>query len=266
MHNPPSGKPKLFVTSMAEGHPIAEVLEAGLLDAADVTLWREEISTPSSPAFEKLVDASGDFDFAVFVLLSATEDDVLLQLGVFLGALGPERIAVVCPTSGSFELPAELGGALRATYAPPRNGNAHEALEPVCAAIKGHLKLLGPPSNPHVARRLRRTLGTACMVGPGRTLRIVDISATGALLETFGEIPEGQLLDLDLALENGRRVRATARVVRIQHPQWGRVGGVGVQFVRFDGESRSILEEFVEADPARPPASASRPGFPAPAA
>ena len=124
------------------------------------------------------------------------------------------------------------------------------------------LTLQDPPPKPLVARRLRRSLGTACTVGPGRNLRIADISVTGALLETFGEIPEGQLLDLDLALENGRLVRVSAKVVRIQHPQWGRVGGVGVQFVRLDGEARSILEEFLETDPARPAASASRPGSP----
>ena len=109
-----------------------------------------------------------------------------------------------------------------------------------------------PPSKPHVARRLRRSLGTACSVHPGGTLRIADISLTGALLETFGEIPENQMLELDLALDN---VRVTARVVRIQHPQWGRVGGVGVQFIRFEGESRSILEEFIN----RPTVRASEP-------
>jgi PilZ domain-containing protein len=106
-----------------------------------------------------------------------------------------------------------------------------------------------------VERRVRRTLGTACSIHPGRALRIADISLSGALLETFGEIPIDQPLDLDLALENGCRVRVTARVVRVQHPQWGRVGGVGVQFVRFEGESRSILERFLAAAPAQAPAT-----------
>jgi hypothetical protein len=102
---------------------------------------------------------------------------------------------------------------------------------------------------------MRRSLGTACSAHPGRTLRIADISLTGALLETFGEIPEGQVLELDLEMENGRHVRVTAKVVRVQHPQWGRVGGVGVQFIRFEGESRSILDEFLS----RPTVQASEP-------
>ena len=254
-------KPRLFIASTAAGHHVGEVLEAGLHDVAEATLWREEIFAPSSQAFERLLDAAGAFDFAVFVLLSEREDGVLLHLGVFLGALGPERIAVVRPASGAFELPPELRGAMCATYAPPRHGDDLEALDSVCAAIKEHVGRLTRP-----ARRMRRSLGTACSVRPGGTLRIADISLTGALLETFGEIPENQVLDLDLALDNGERVRVTAQVVRIQHPQWGRVGGVGVQFIRFEGESRSILERFLETDPARPAANASRPGSPAPAA
>lgn len=123
-----------------------------------------------------------------------------------------------------------------------------------------------PPSRPQVARRLRRSLGTACLVHPGRTLRIADISLTGALLETFGELPVDQILDLDLEMENGRHVRVTAKVVRVQHPQWGRVGGVGVQFIQFEGESRSILEQFLETGPAPTAATDSRQGFPPPAA
>jgi PilZ domain-containing protein len=112
---------------------------------------------------------------------------------------------------------------------------------------------------------MRRSLGTACTEAAGRTLRIADISVSGALLETFGEIPEGQLLDLDLALDNGGRVQVTARIVRIQHPQWGRVGGVGVRFIRFEGASRSILEQFLETGPAPTAVTASRQGSPTPA-
>jgi hypothetical protein len=47
-------------------------------------------------------------------------------------------------------------------------------------------------------------------------------------------------------LENGFRVDVTALVVRIQYPQWGRVGGVGVRFVRFAGDSQASLEEYLE--------------------
>lgn len=262
LQNPLSTRPKIFVASSAEGHAVAEILEAGLDDVAEVTTWCEGLSAALSPAWDAVVDVAAPFDFAIFVLHRGWEADLLVPLGVFIGALGRERIAIVRPISGALELPPDLSGAITATYALPPDGAVRDALGPVCTTIKEHLRRLTPP----VARRLRRSLGTACSVGPGRTLRIADISLTGALLETFGEIPVNQLLDLDLALENGCRVRVTAQVVRIQHPQWGRVGGVGVQFVRFEGDSRSILERFLETDPAQACATSSPPRSPAPPA
>ena len=109
------------------------------------------------------------------------------------------------------------------------------------------MQLASTPSD-KIARRRRRTLGDASTQRSQQPLRIVDISLTGALLETFGEIPENQMLDLELALDNGRRIRVGAKVVRVQHPQWGRVGGVGVTFTRFEGDSYEVLQDFIEAD------------------
>jgi c-di-GMP-binding flagellar brake protein YcgR len=82
-------------------------------------------------------------------------------------------------------------------------------------------------------------------------MRIADISLTGALLESHGEIPERQLLDLELTLDGATHVRVSARVVRVQHPQWGRVAGIGVAFLRFEGDSRENLARYIDADPVR---------------
>lgn len=240
-----STRPKLFVDSSTAGDHIAEILRAGLGDLADVTT-----------SCESIADASRTFDLAVFVLGNAQNAGMLLRLGVFLGALGRERVVIICPASSARDLPSELRDVTLATYSPRSDGNDHETFGPLCAAIKEHvLRLATPahattPANPdetnQVARRLRRSLGTACSARSGQTLRIADISVTGALLETFGEIPEHQLLDLDLTLENGRAIRVTAKVVRIQYPQWGRVGGVGIVFTRFEGDSQAILAEYLE--------------------
>jgi hypothetical protein len=99
-------------------------------------------------------------------------------------------------------------------------------------------------------RRRRRSLGVARPEGPATELRIVNISATGALLETNGEIPVGQLLELDLDLENGATAHVKARVARVQYPDWGRIGGVGIAFTEFDGRSEEIIRDYTagEAD------------------
>ncbi len=229
-------RPKLFVGSSTTGLHIARILSSGLDDVADVTSWCEGDSTaPSAPA-SSVFDDARSFDAAAFVLSAGFDGAVLFRLGVFLGALGRERI-IVYPALGAGELPDELHGLAVATQP---------------SAVKEHLRRLTtplPPPAPPVARRRRRSLGTACWIRPGNELRIADISMTGALLESYGEIPVDQMLDLDVALENGRRIRVHAKVVRIQHPQWGRIGGIGVQFVKFEDGSREILEEFLEPDP-----------------
>jgi len=239
-------RPKLFVDASTATHRIPEILAAGLGGAADVTTTCEGIA-----------DASRSFDLAVFVLDGTQDAAMLLRLGIFLGALGRERVVLIGPGLNAGDLPSELRDVTLASYSPYGGGNDLEALGAVCVTIKEHIQRLttpaGRPTPPtpeqfesQVARRLRRSLGTARSVRSGQKLRIADISITGALLETFGEIPEHQLLDLDLELESGRSVRVTAKVVRIQYPQWGRVGGVGVAFTHFADDAQAVLAEYLE--------------------
>jgi hypothetical protein len=242
-------RPKLFLDASSAGHHMAEILGAGLSDVADVTT-----------SCAGIADASRTFDLAVFVLGEGQDTGMLLRIGVFLGALGRERVVIIAPASSARDLPAELRDVTFATYVPRGGGNDLEALGPAGLTIKEHVRRLttpagaavaSAPSAPHpassVARRLRRSLGTARSVRSGQTLRIADISVTGALLETYGEIPEHQLLDLDITLEDRRSIRVTAKVVRVQYPQWGRVGGVGVAFTRFEGDSQATLARYFDA-------------------
>ena len=220
-------RPRLFVGASRGGFHVAELLREGLEDVAHVITWCEGESAPSARA----VDA------AAFVLCATPGHEVLLRLGVFLGVLGRERI-IVCPASDAVVLPPELRDLSVAPDAP---------------AIKQHLGWPGPgrtaePAG-HAAPRRRRSLGTATSTRSEQSLRIADISLSGALLETFGEIPENQLLELALVLEDGSRVHVAAEVVRIQHPQWGRVGGVGVRFLQFEGDSRAVLERYLADGP-----------------
>ena len=81
---------------------------------------------------------------------------------------------------------------------------------------------------------------------------IATLSALGtsqANINTLASVAvvKGDFLHLDLTLPNGHHIGVTAKVVRIQYPQWGRVGGVGVQFVRFSGASQANLELYLGA-------------------
>jgi hypothetical protein len=225
-----SPRPKLFIGSGSSGRAIAETLRAQLVGLANVTTWCEG---------DGVAAALPAYDVAAFVLDRLPDRGVLVQLGVLLGALGPERV-VVLPVSGVSELPYPFHELVVATHP---------------AALADRVLRLTAPANPSlpaspVARRKRRSLGIASSDRPGQMLRIADISVTGALLETFGEIPHDQILELNLTLENGRSIGVTAKVVRIQYPQWGRIGGVGVAFTHFAGDALQVLEKYVNDEPA----------------
>ena len=223
---------RLLLGSSKTGRPAALFLHAELEPLADIGLWCEGEPVPLPMAF----------DAAVFVVCGDRESAVFFRLGVFLGALGRERV-VACPATAGVELPPDLHGLTVASDLPTIKHHLRRLADSTALARAAS----GPEIPGQVARRLRRSLGTACSVQAGQTLRIADISLSGALLETYGEIPENQVLDLELTLENGRRVGVAAKVVRIQYPQWGRVGGVGVQFVRFEGAAQADLARYLEA-------------------
>jgi len=95
-------------------------------------------------------------------------------------------------------------------------------------------------------RRRRGVLGTA--VSARSSMRISDISVTGAFLESYGEIPIGHEMELDLRLESGSSVRVLAKVVRVQYPDWGRTGGVGVTFTELPDRFKKTLAAFVDEE------------------
>ena len=84
---------------------------------------------------------------------------------------------------------------------------------------------------------------------PTFAMRIVNLSVTGAFLETGYPTPRpGERLELHLRLRGDLLVYLEAEVVRVQEPQWKQIGGVGVKFTSVSDLTRRTLEEFVEAE------------------
>lgn len=243
-------------------------------DDIETTIWSQGVFGLSKCTLESLTQAARDFDFAVLVLSpddlkqkrgrlsTAPRDNVLFELGLFMGALGRSRTFIVHSRDTALDLPTNLAGATAATFATRADGNLQAALGPVCTQLKLEIQRavgaslhssadVEASSEKHVPRRRRRrSLGKACASGPKKDYGIVNISSSGALLETEGEIRVGQMLDLDFSLDDETSARVTARVVRVQQPTWGLVGGVGVAFTGFEGPSREIIKRYVDSDPA----------------
>jgi hypothetical protein len=126
-------KPKVFVGSSTEGLPIAELVQAELENDAEAVLWSQGLFRKINVPIEDLMTTVESFDFAVFVFHAddrvnirgeeslAVRDNVLFELGLFLGKLGRSRNFFIAPTMTGdvkLRLPSDLSGITPAKYDP----------------------------------------------------------------------------------------------------------------------------------------------------
>jgi len=143
-----AGPPSMFIGSSTEGLPVAEQIQLGLEHSVECTIWSQGVFGLSTGSLESLVTASRHYDFATLVLTpddlvhkrgktgSSPRDNVIFELGLFMGALGRERTFIVYCRNESLDLPSDLAGITPATYAKRSDGNLQAALGPVCTLLK----------------------------------------------------------------------------------------------------------------------------------
>jgi len=150
-------KPKVFIASSVEGLPVADAINANLDHDTYPTLWRAGTFRLGSSAIVDIVKKSSAVDFAVFVFTpddvatirtettAIVRDNVLFELGLFIGALGKERCYVVRPRGVDMHLPSDLLGVTTADYASDRpDGDLASALNAACKLIKDEIAAHGP--------------------------------------------------------------------------------------------------------------------------
>lgn len=94
---------RLFIGSSNEGADVAYKIQELLDGNCDVTVWKHGVFEPGATGIESLVQALDDYDFAAFVFTpddlakirqkteSIPRDNVVFELGLFLGRLGRDR-------------------------------------------------------------------------------------------------------------------------------------------------------------------------------
>ena len=123
---------------------------------AEVTLWNEGFFGLGKTFIETLVNSLPRFDFAVLVLTPddlvnsreveslGPRDNVLFELGLFMGRLGRSRTFILHQATSKLKIPSDLSGMTTATYEWPREDKSYKsAVGPACDSIREIVRDLG---------------------------------------------------------------------------------------------------------------------------
>jgi hypothetical protein len=147
--------PSVFIGSSTEGHSVAREVELQLVTYSRISLWSNGIFVLGQGTLESLMNALDDFDFAVMVLspddlletrgqnFASPRDNVLFELGLFMGRLGRERTFILSEEGVDLKLPSDLAGIGRATYRRVIDRPLSVAVSPACTRIIQAIESLG---------------------------------------------------------------------------------------------------------------------------
>jgi CRP/FNR family transcriptional regulator, cyclic AMP receptor protein len=153
----PNPRARIFLGSSSEALPVATALRDEFASEPWlVRLWTDGVFNPSRYVLEDLVEEAAASDFSVLVLAPddkifsrwklsrAPRDNLVFELGLFMGALGRERTVMVLPKSPALKIPTDLLGLTQLRYAASSGPRLAVALAPVCAALRTRIASLGP--------------------------------------------------------------------------------------------------------------------------
>lgn len=148
---------RVFIMSSAEGLPVAREIQTALSHGRILPIvWTNGVFWLSDYPLDSLEEALDASDFAIAVahpddttesrgqVQKSPRDNVIFELGLFMGRLTRQRTVLVEPREGRIKLPSDLRGITTAVY---RNGNQRDLaanLGPACTEIIKLIEAAGP--------------------------------------------------------------------------------------------------------------------------
>lgn len=153
----------MFLGSSSEGRDVARNLQAELGSVCEVERWDQNVFEPSGYTLDSLLATAARMDFAVLVATpddttvsrgqttSSARDNIVLEFGLFAGALGRERTYLLA-TGDLLKLPTDVLGLTRLPYRPRSDNNLRAAVSDAALKIEERVHSLGPLPR-HIAAR-----------------------------------------------------------------------------------------------------------------
>lgn len=147
-------RPRLFIGSSVENLDVANAIQENLEYDANVTVWNQGVFSLSSTTIDDLLNCLDNTDFGIFVFnpeditnirnktFSTVRDNIIFELGLFIGKLEKSRVFYVIPRDDhDLHLPTDLIGLAPGKYDSNRNdNNLKAALGPFCNQVREILK------------------------------------------------------------------------------------------------------------------------------
>ena len=152
---PPNDTLQLFIGSSSEALPIAtKIKDRFAKDNLEVRLWSENVFGASEATMESLESASMGADFAI-ILCTADDvikkrgkspavlrDNILFELGLFMGGIGRPRTLIVREKGKPLQLPSDLAGITYLSMST-EEGAIEQSLDEITTAVKKRIRELG---------------------------------------------------------------------------------------------------------------------------
>jgi len=194
-------KPKVFIGSSAESVAIADAVHANLTYHAECTVWKHAFQLAAHTMGE-LMRNLRETDFGIFILSpddtaiirgksnQVARDNVIFELGMFVGRLGTERTFFLVPDDTTdLHLPSDLAGVTPGRYeSGRRDNNWPAALNPACLQIRFAMERLKSFQDAVVTSEVTSAAPTSVAATPPAPSTAAHIETTGKItLEAYGK-------------------------------------------------------------------------------
>jgi CRP/FNR family cyclic AMP-dependent transcriptional regulator len=147
----------IFIMSSKEAVEIARAVQTALADDGyEVFAWPDGVFRASQYAVESLERELDRSDFAIAIAQPddttksrgkssrSPRDNVIFELGLFIGRIGRHRSLLLEPRGEEIKLPSDLTGLTTIAYRVAAGRDLAAALAPACNRIREIIKELGP--------------------------------------------------------------------------------------------------------------------------
>lgn len=212
-------KPRIFIGSSGEALDVCYAIQQELGRDFDVTVWNQDVFRLTRDALDSLLAALDSSDAGVFVLRQddltesrgqsnpTVRDNVIFELGMFIGRLGRDRTFMLSPEGSTIRLPSDLIGITTAPYDADRfHREPRAAVGPACTQIRQLIRSIQLRISPEPKFQARLDRAMRRMSKDIEDL-LADSGATRDYTDSFAEWPGAisvQLARTSVRVEVGR--------------------------------------------------------------